>query len=504
MAMKGTKRTKGTNGMTKNLAYAAKYGPDFLTGYAIGTALGNLWNDNYNRRGIEKSNATTAAGTDEIFNSEYQQYLPQREPMSDQLFNQGVQGGALSLNGDNFKNMMQLGEETKALERSGDLQPLSFQKERNLEEEKLDYLVEKYGGQTPNPDGDAMVIGNLSNRIKGDLQNVDVSKIPRVLTENDYIAPIRKQLQKEGRTEYQIEQAVENAMPDIQSKVKQGQDIVFGRLGNLLNTQLKSGDLDNARMTYARMTEINPTMAQAMGTGLNRATANEEAQYQLNNRVELLKKNFGMNDQQARNYALGGSIYSPQEQEAMRNFNSGIYSGGTGTDRRSSSRSMNVSGNSNSDVINLAKDPTWLNLQARNNMLTDRLNALDEDDPQRAQLLNNIQQNYIAMDLYSSQRLGMPTTNTGTLGTTEQSGQVSAPTERPLSDAAEERRQRLLNRGAIFNQASRANFSVTPTGKIYATPYASRYPELVPEEQAKAFEEFRKRYKSDYPEMFDD
>lgn len=327
--------------------YNPRMSEEYNLGFAIGDALGNIWGANYNKRGIEKGEKEAMEALDKAA----------QQPVPDALYAQGQQANALSVDGiatddiskaasqvgSNSITPSTLGSNTAAGQQNGPAQQQNIQP-RDLKAEKLDYLVQKYGGATPNPDGDAITVDTLTNAAKGNLANMDFSQLPN-RSLSYYQDLVRKELRANGRTDYQIEKVLENLSPSLEAKVKEGNDRVFGQLGNILNEQIKAGQLDDAQMTYARMADINPKMAKALEPKMQRAWNRYNAQDNIDQKAKIYMQNdSSLSEQQARNLAVYNSIYSPTELASMglsmgKNGQIRSIGGGSGRGRSSSSSS---------------------------------------------------------------------------------------------------------------------------------------------------------------------
>lgn len=376
--------------------------PEYQLGFTIGDALGSLWGANYNRRGIEKGAKEAQAVADQYANGG----VPQSQPAPEELYIKGQQANAYSLDGKGgytpgkYKYMEDSAEGRRAVaEQIGGLKPLSFQP-RDLQAEKLDYLVDKYSKGTPNPDGDAIKIDALSTAGKANLQNMDLSKLPNY-SQADLESQIRSELRKNGRTEYQINQVLENMKPTITAKVQEGQNKVFDQMYEVLNNQIQRGELDNAQMTFAKMGELNPTRAKALAPKMQRAWGKFNAQEDIDNKVKLYMQNDpSLTKQEATNLALYQRIYSPKQMEAMGY----TPSGSGGWSRGGSGRSSGGSGSGRTTA--LYSDPTFKGLLAQEERLQKLYSNFDEsqyETPEAAQaargrILTNLQTTQAMID----------------------------------------------------------------------------------------------------------
>lgn len=482
--------------------YDVTMSPQYNLGLAIGDALGSLWGANYNRRGIEKGTKKAQAVADQYPNGG----LPQSQPAPDELYVKGQQANAYGLDGKGGYKPNKMMQDTaegnrEVAEKAGGLKPLSFQP-RDLQAEKLDYLVDKYSRGTPNPDGDAIKIDALSTAGKANLQNMDLSKLPNY-SQADLEANIRRELQKDGRTEYQINQILENMKPTITAKVQEGQNKVFDQMYDVLNNQIKNGELDNAQMTFARMGELNPTRAKALEPKMKRAWGRFDTQENFNNKVKFLMQNDpGLTEQEAKNLALYQNIYTPKQRAEM-----GYSIGGSGGRSRSYGGSGGGRSSGSGRTASVFNDPDYKGFVAQAKSLQEQLSNFDDSmypSPEaaraaRASLMNDLEWYQAAAKEMLAER-GYGASNIpasdggGQQQSTSNQNNVPAETakhERPLSDAAEIKRQNEYNRQQGVLAAQRAGLYINP----YTNTVMPASPWSTPtQEQMAAFREWQKHF----------
>lgn len=460
--------------------------------FNFGSLLGTIWGANYNKRGIEKGEKEALAAADSLAGNAPAQnsYVPEN------LYQQyRSANGQLGLPENKTKAGSALNDDNAYVNAS---KQMGIPQSRDLKAEKLDYLARKYGGQTPNPDGDALAINTMSGTAKTALQDADLSKLP-VRSLSDYQSAIRKELRKNGRSDYQIEQIMNNITPTLQAKVQEGNDKVFGQMYGVLNQQIQNGELDNASMTWAKMSQLNPTMAKALEPKMQRAWKNYNAQDEIDRMTSLYMQNDpSLSKQEARNLSIYKSVYSPKEQAAM-----GITVGRNGTVRSVGSGRSGGSGSSKKTSI--FSDPDYKGVVALANDYQKQLDGFDESayaSPAEAQAARNrLTQNMYYYQAVAEQMLedsgfrpgGISAAGEGKPNSAEkeQKKEEEKLPERPLSDAAEEQRQREYNRNQAVQAAQRAGLSINPyTGTVsMASPYDNPTPE-----QREAYRQWYERY----------
>ena len=230
---------------------------------------------------------------------------------------------------------------------------------RDLKAEKQDYVVQKYSG-TDNPEEDKRTITATALAAKGQIANANLSNIP--LSKESLSAIARSEMLKNGRTPYQIEQVMKIIEPDIASKVEQSNAQQFNGLYDLYKQQVQSGQIDASALTYARMRQLNPTLAEGLSGQFKRNQSDFLEQYKYDQSVKMLMKNRGYSEQEARNFLeTGDTRYSQKDLQSMGYIagkapsygyggggGRGSYGGGAG-----GGRSRSTAGSSTS------KGPAW-------------------------------------------------------------------------------------------------------------------------------------------------
>lgn len=233
---------------------------------------------------------------------------------------------------------------------------------RDLKAEKQDYVVQKYSG-TDNPEEDKRTITATALAAKGQIANANLSNIP--LTKESLSAIASSEMLKNGRTPYQIEQVMKIIEPDIASKVEQNNAQQFNALYDLYKQQVQSGQIDASALTYARMRQLNPTLAEGLIGQFKRNQSDFLEQYKYDQSVKMLMKNRGYSEQEAKNFLeTGDTRYSQKDLQNMGYIagkapsysyggssrgGGGGYGGGTGNGKI---RSATGGGSS-------SKGPTW-------------------------------------------------------------------------------------------------------------------------------------------------
>lgn len=233
---------------------------------------------------------------------------------------------------------------------------------RDLKAEKQDYVVQKYSG-TDNPEEDKRTITATALAAKGQIANANLSNIP--LSKESLSAIARSEMLKNGRTPYQIEQVMKIIEPDIANKVEQNNAQQFNALYDLYKQQVQSGQIDASALTYARMRQLNPTLAEGLIGQFKRNQSDFLEQYKYDQSVKMLMKNRGYSEQEAKNFLeTGDTRYSQKDLQNMGYIagkapsysyggssrgGGGGYGGGTGNGKI---RSATGGGSS-------SKGPTW-------------------------------------------------------------------------------------------------------------------------------------------------
>lgn len=186
---------------------------------------------------------------------------------------------------------------------------------RDLKAEKQDYVVQKYS-DTDNPEEDKRAITATALAAKGQIANANLSNIP--LSKESLSAIARSEMLKNGRTPYQIEQVMKIIEPDIANKVEQNNAQQFSALYDLYKQQVQSGQIDASALTYARMRQLNPTLAEGLSGQFKRNQSDFLEQYEYDQSVKMLMKNRGYSEQEAKNFLeTGDTRYSQKDLQNM-------------------------------------------------------------------------------------------------------------------------------------------------------------------------------------------
>lgn len=186
---------------------------------------------------------------------------------------------------------------------------------RDLKAEKQDYVVQKYS-DTDNPEEDKRAITATALAAKGQIANANLSNIP--LSKESLSAIARSEMLKNGRTPYQIEQVMKIIEPDIANKVEQNNAQQFNALYDLYKQQVQSGQIDASALTYARMRQLNPTLAEGLSGQFKRNQGDFLEQYKYDQSVKMLMKNCGYSEQEAKNFLeTGDTRYSQKDLQNM-------------------------------------------------------------------------------------------------------------------------------------------------------------------------------------------
>mgnify|MGYP000150899931 CR=1 FL=1 len=186
---------------------------------------------------------------------------------------------------------------------------------RDLKAEKQDYVVQKYSG-TDNPEEDKRTITATALAAKGQIANANLSNIP--LSKESLSAIARSEMLKNGRTPYQIEQVMKIIEPDIANKVEQNNAQQFNALYDLYKQQVQSGQIDASALTYARMRQLNPALAEGLSGQFKRNQSDFLEQYKYDQSVKMLMKNRGYSEQEAKNFLeTGDTRYSQKDLQNM-------------------------------------------------------------------------------------------------------------------------------------------------------------------------------------------
>ena len=233
---------------------------------------------------------------------------------------------------------------------------------RDLKAEKQDYVVQKYS-DTDNPEEDKRAITATALAAKGQIANANLSNIP--LSKESLSAIARSEMLKNGRTPYQIEQVMKIIEPDIANKVAQNNAQQFNALYDLYKQQVQSGQIDASALTYARMRQLNPILAEGLSGQFKRNQGDFLEQYKYDQSVKMLMKNRGYSEQEAKNFLeTGDTRYSQKDLQNMGYIAGKApsygYGGGGGRGSRGGGggygggRSRSVAGGGST-----SKGPTW-------------------------------------------------------------------------------------------------------------------------------------------------
>lgn len=326
-------------------------------GYSIGEALGNIWSDNYNQRGIEKAQQAM----DEKLNGVSSE-LPEMPATtvngipSDELYRQAVDSGAISMgtptngelifNGQNInaaqintpqKYLTQEIQESKQQPIQNTQTPTVSQPaiqsvqiptqtvaggvndtlqqatpQRDLKAEKLDYIANKYATRD-NPEDDKRSVNLMTVWGKSALDRSAYSK--NLLTDKAKVkADMFAEARRAGRPQYQIEEAWSRIEPEVDARIKSDKEKAAYGYIDILNSQIQRGELDNANITLAKISELNPAIGNAIENKMKRAWDRHDMQYNLDQKADYLINNFGYDSKTAKNIAAFGNIYDPVEQ----------------------------------------------------------------------------------------------------------------------------------------------------------------------------------------------
>ena len=233
---------------------------------------------------------------------------------------------------------------------------------RDLKAEKQDYVVQKYS-DTDNPEEDKRTITATALAAKGQIANANLSNIP--LSKESLSAIARSEMLKNGRTPYQIEQVMKIIEPDIANKVEQNNVQQFNALYDLYKQQVQSGQIDASALTYARMRQLNPILAEGLSGQFKRNQGDFLEQYKYDQSVKMLMKNRGYSEQEAKNYLeTGDTRYSQKDLQGMGYIagKAPSYGYGGGGSRGSRGGGGGYGGGRSRSVAgggSTSKGPTW-------------------------------------------------------------------------------------------------------------------------------------------------
>lgn len=261
----------GKYGMKINVGnYSVPWSPTD-TSYNIGSLLGTIWGENYNRRGIEKGNDAAKKYAEQYYAGTLGQ-PPASQGVSDEMYSNALKAGAIG-NGkltDAAKGNSQPQYENankKLGLPGGEGASNSISPQDVIANEKWQFVKDKYGGTTPNPTGDSIAIGKISDTVNANLANLDTSKLPSMKAD-DAKKAIEAQLMKDGRTPYQIEQIMNNIMPSLQAKEKEYNKGMYGDLFEQYKDAVGAQDWTEAQMIGSQMAKYDPEAAKIAMAGL--------------------------------------------------------------------------------------------------------------------------------------------------------------------------------------------------------------------------------------------
>ena len=299
----------GKYGMKINVGnYSVPWSPTD-TSYNIGSLLGTIWGENYNRRGIER-------GTQEALDALRAAQSVGNVP--DKLYDLGVQSGAIGATGGKLNAPAAASNTSNApIGATGD-QSLTdkVSAQDTIATEKWGLIKNKYNSGTPNPDGDAKVVGNTASNIANNLAGFDFSTLP-VTNAKMLAQPIEAQLRAAGRTDYQIQEIMKRINPQLESKVQGNVNQATQMLYDQYKSLVQQGRYDESSIIMGKILELNPTVGKALANQHNRNQQDFKMQYDFDKQVEWYKKNDPtLSDREARNMVMYKNFRNPKEQEA--------------------------------------------------------------------------------------------------------------------------------------------------------------------------------------------
>ncbi len=256
-------------------------------------------------------------------------YITKKEGQQtpEQLFQQGLKAGALSVGDFSGDPYTQLKGKTAVFNPYNFMQQGNSQKKnfsRDIKAEKIDYLYDKYKN-SPNPDGDKVVVADVKDKADKLLATADFSKMDN-LDINTMRSNIRKQLIKDKRTSSQIEAAMKAIEPTLQSMVAKANGMQFDKLANNFTNQIANGDTAGAYVTLAKLAQISTPGARILGNRLSDMEGNSKREQQ----VQYLMQKHGMSEQAARNVVDFGNVDGPRSLGSYGSGGSRGYGGGRG------------------------------------------------------------------------------------------------------------------------------------------------------------------------------
>lgn len=235
--------------------------PQEQLGESLGTVLGTIWGENYNRRGIEK-------GEQEALSALYGVGATSPTSNDDTLqgvYGQGLQGNTVGEQQTYANANSQFG--IPGGNQAADAANNVISPQDAIQKEKWEFVKNKYGGKTPNPTGDEIIASKTANTISTNLANLDLSKVP-VSDPKMLNNLLKAQLRKNGRTEYQIGQIMDNISPMVDAKVKEHNDGMYNDLFEQYKYALGTRDYTGAQMIGSQMAKYNPEAAKIAMAGL--------------------------------------------------------------------------------------------------------------------------------------------------------------------------------------------------------------------------------------------
>ena len=243
------------------MRYNPYVSPQEQLGESLGSVLGTIWGENYNRRGIEKGEQEALKALND---------MGATSPTSNNDVSQGILGQSLQGNAsgeqpayENANSQFGIPSGNKAADAANNV----VSPQDAIKKEKWEFVKNKYGGETPNPTGDEIIASKTANTIGTNLANLDLSKVP-VSDPKMLNSLLKAQLRKNGRTEYQIGQIMDNISPMVDAKVKEHNDGMYNDLFEQYKDALGMGDYTGAQMIGSQMAKYNPEAAKIAMAGL--------------------------------------------------------------------------------------------------------------------------------------------------------------------------------------------------------------------------------------------
>ena len=239
--------------------------------YNLGGLIGAAWGDNYNQRGINKAQEAAQKYREQYYAGTLGQ-TPTPQGVTDEMYSQALKAGAIGngklTSASKESSQPQYENANKKLGLpSGESASNSISPQDVIANEQWQLLKDIYGGPTPNPRGDEKVANQIASTVNGNLANLDLSKLPSMKAA-DAQAAIEAQLAKDGRTPYQIEQAMKSIIPTLQAKEKEHNDGMYNDLFEQYKDAVGIGDWTQAQMIGSQMLKYNPEAAKVAMAGL--------------------------------------------------------------------------------------------------------------------------------------------------------------------------------------------------------------------------------------------